>query len=485
MPDEELPLEPSVSTDGTEASAPASDVDDGVAQGDIDSEPNDASSSALPVDGAAEITESPKQVPPSQGGSSEIRAGGPKRVRRGTGGRPVGSGVQRNQGADLERRVGRAEFSDGALVRLRGPIRVDADSGRDVLTDIDVLAVDVDGRLRVTRSILECKSGKGQAGEPDRLLWLSGLQRFLGFERAVLVRQTISKRGRNLARRLGVGMLDVATLSDREASRAWVPETFAHIDGPPCVDAEKRTDLQLKGLAHLPNDLVAFLRHDALRAQPHEALRAVATFGRRVNEGGVLPQPTREVLSGHALVALALAAIIDAGELDRRSLSEVLDRTGTALIAGDPDDDQVLNLLARADELTTLMVRRVHEAYGAAGAARLDLPMPSLHDLVAQRPGWVPSYVDLVERYRANSSVARELLQTIELAVFDALLGGASYKSPAFDHLFSTEHRYLLNATLRCLSEIAGPAIAESLSAVLSLDFSRSTGTRDHDASQA
>lgn len=51
-------------------------------------------------------------------------------------------------GADLERRVGRTEFNDGALVRLRVPIRVDADSGRDVLTDIDVLAVDVDGRLR-------------------------------------------------------------------------------------------------------------------------------------------------------------------------------------------------------------------------------------------------------------------------------------------------------------------------------------------------
>ncbi len=170
-----------------------------------------------------------------------------KRLAAPTSGPVQKGGRGTDPGADLERRVGRTEFNDGALVRLRVPIRVDADSGRDVLTDIDVLAVDVDGRLRIPRSILECKSGKGQSGEPDRLLWLAGLQQFLGFERAVLVRQTASRRGRGLARPLGLRTLDVATLAGREAAHAWLPARFGHLEGDECAAAELRTDTQLKG----------------------------------------------------------------------------------------------------------------------------------------------------------------------------------------------------------------------------------------------
>ena len=44
-------------------------------------------------------------------------------------------------GADLERRVGRLEFAAGALVRLRVPVRINAEAGRDVLTDLDVVAI--------------------------------------------------------------------------------------------------------------------------------------------------------------------------------------------------------------------------------------------------------------------------------------------------------------------------------------------------------
>jgi hypothetical protein len=85
--------------------------------------------------------------------------------------------VAGDPGADLERRVARLEFAEGAFTRLRVPVKVAADPGRDTLTDLDVLAVDIDNRLRISRSILECKTTKGQAKEPDRLLWLAGMQR--------------------------------------------------------------------------------------------------------------------------------------------------------------------------------------------------------------------------------------------------------------------------------------------------------------------
>src|SRR5207244_11280069 len=145
-------------------------------------------------------------------------------------------------GAELGRRVARVEFAEGALARTAVPVAVEGEPGRTVLTDIDVLTVDVDLRLRVSIGINECKSGAGQSGEPDRLLWLSGFQRYMGAQRATLVRQTITRRGQAVARRLGVRVLDVATLEQRESAHGWMPDKFAHVAGSKCVTAEHRTN---------------------------------------------------------------------------------------------------------------------------------------------------------------------------------------------------------------------------------------------------
>ncbi|NYD25042.1 hypothetical protein [Kineococcus aurantiacus] len=390
-----------------------------------------------------------------------------------------------NDGHDLERRVGRVEFAEGALVRLRAPIRVDAESGRDVLTDIDVLAIDVDGRLRTSRSILECKSGSGQAKEPDRLLWLAGLQKYLRFDRAVLVRQSVSRRGRALARSLGLSVLDVARLSAREAAHAWLPEAFAHVDGPACIAAETRADTQLKGLGHIPADLVSYLRHDALRGETTEVLRAVAHLGRVTEQGGILPRPTREVLAGHATLALLLAATEDAARLDELSPEELQERTEQALTIGSPDSTQMLNVLTRADDLIAYVVERVHAAYQGSGSTRVQVNIPSLREVVTQPPDWVPRYLDMVQKLRANPSMARQILQTAELACFEALLGGRAHLARAFDHLFTPEHRYLLNVAVRCLEAMAGTATAESVRPILDLNFSRGGGAIDRTASAA
>lgn len=502
MPDEQLPLDNSdtdETTDHTtgettlEATA-ASTGDPGVttaSQQPAESETSSPSADSAPGNDQGPAAPAKRLAPTAAAGTGTSQSGSTRRrASRRASGEQTRDSSQRSSaddpGADLERRVGRTEFNDGALVRLRVPVRIDADSGRDVLTDIDVLAVDVDGRLRISLSILECKSGKGQAGEPDRLLWLAGLQKFLGFARAVLVRQTVSRRGRGLARTLGLRTLDVPTLAAREAAHAWLPERFAHVDGSECVEAEERTERQLKGLGRLPPDLVAFLRYDALRAPPHECLRAIAALGRAADSGGVLPNPARLVLAGHGLIALTVAALSDAGRLDEISAADLLERTRRALVTGNPDDDQVLAILARADELTAYALDRVHTAYQDAGATRLQIGVPSLRDVVASPPSWAPRYVDLVEKFRANASVARQLLQTVELAVFEAMVGGKAHEAPAFDHLFTPEHRYLFNVVRRCLSDIAGPAIADALTPALDLNFERGkTQPGDRDAPPA
>lgn len=379
-----------------------------------------------------------------------------------------------DDGADLERRVARLEFAEGALARLRVPVYVDAEAGRDVLTDLDVLSLDIDSRLRLSRSTLECKSGRGQSGEGDRLLWLSGLQKLLGVERAVLVRQTITRRGQALATDLGLQILDVPTLTQREAAQAWLPDRFAHVDGPACVAAEARADLQFKGLGHIPSELVAFLRYQSLLQPSYRNLAALVALRGSVEEGGVLPIPTRSVVAGHALQTLALAALQDATLLDAQPATQVRRRIELALTVGSPEDDYILAVLGRADQLVGRLIEGIHRAYVDAGTSRIDRPIPSLRELVADPPPWVNRYIDLAQRMRSNPAIARQLPQTIELACFDALLGDTAFLAPAFGHLFTSEHRSLLLACVRVLGDIVGTHVADTLTSIGDLDFARS-----------
>jgi hypothetical protein len=372
-------------------------------------------------------------------------------------------------GEDLERRVARLEFSQGALARLRVPVRVPADPGRNVLTDLDVLSVDVDSRLRISRSILECKSGAGQAGEPDRLLWLSGLRTLLMNPRAVLVRQTVSTRGRDLARRLQIETMDMKRLSERETFARWLPERFAHVGGRECELAERKSDELLKGIPEVSSDLVGYLRHESV-LNPGRAL-GVLTDLRLSVESVELPKPVDIVLAGHALVSLLLVALRDAQLLDLQSRTETETRIAQEMTVG--GDPRVLDVLTQADAIMSVTVERVHQEYGGAGVRRREVPVPELRTLVTSPPLWITRYVDFLEAIRANASVGRELLQTAELACFEALVGGHAHEFEAFDHLFTVEHRQLLRLAILSLEEIAGPKIARPLNNLRSVSFDR------------
>lgn len=388
-------------------------------------------------------------------------------------------------GADLERRVGRLEFAEGALARLRVPLRVAADRGREVLTDLDVLAVDIDGRLRISLSVLECKTTKGQSGEPDRLLWLSGLQRLTGTQRAVLVRQTITRRGRAIAQALDLQIMDMQTLASREAGHAWVPERFAHIHGAGCEQAERRTDTQLKGLNHIPGGLVAFLRGESLRADSPECLNALVALNSAADQG-VVPNPTALILASHALIALLLAAIRDASRLDVVPASNLQERVSRAVTLGDPDNSQILAILSQADELVQHQVRRIHDSYTSVGATRQDIAVASLKAVVAAPPAWLDRYIDLVTKLRANPAIARDLVQTAELACFDARCGDKAYTEAAFDHLFTPEHRYLLVTAIKVMRDIVGDQLADAIGEFEDLDFRRAApAVPDRSAVQA
>lgn len=408
-----------------------------------------------------------KSVVPAPARVKKRQAAKPSRKAR----RPAT--VTEDAGAELERRVARVEFAEGAFVRLRTPIRAEADPGRDVLTDIDVLSIDVDLRLHVTRSALECKSGGGQAGEPDRLFWLAGFKQYLGLERAVLVRETTSRRGLALARRIDLHVLGFQTLVAREAANAWLPDRFAHIGGEACQEAETRTDTQLRAIAAIPADLVAFLRHGAPLADSHEILGAVSALGGAVSQAAVLPEPAGLVVAGHALVAVLLAALQDAGRSETMADEDLRRRIELSLVTGSPDDTYVLDVLAQADELLRAQSERIHAAYVEQGAKRLNIDFPNLRELVSKPPPWVDRYIDFLARLRSNPTVARDLLQTAELAVFDGLAGGHAWQAEAFNRLFTPEHWSLISSALRLLRDIAGLTLGDRLSRLKDLNFDR------------
>ncbi|MDG9687730.1 hypothetical protein QC334_34240 [Streptomyces sp. DH18] len=345
-----------------------------------------------------------------------------------------------------------------------------------MLTDIDVLSIDIDSRLRLSRSSMECKSGRGQSGEPNTIVWLAGFRQLLNLDRVTLVRQTVSPRGQNLARKLGIVAMDEATVSRREKAHAWLPERFAHLDGPACSAAESRTDTQLKGMPGIPPGLARFLRADSLLAESPELLRGVQAFGLAVEQQGVLPEPAASVLAGHSLIAVLLAALQDAGRLDDVPARLLRRRLESALTVGDPEDSYVLPMLERADALFRHIQERTHKAYVSAGAEPIRIDYPSLRDAVATPPAYLNDYLDLVERLRANPQVARDLLQVAELACFDALLGDSAWKAKSFAHLFTLEHKGLLLVGLRCLSRIAGDQVASVLRRLADLPFEARSG---------
>jgi hypothetical protein len=363
-------------------------------------------------------------------------------------------------GADLERRVGRLEFAAGALVRLRVPVRISADPGRNVLTDLDVVAIDTDHRLRITRSILECKSGQGQSKEPDRLLWLAGLRDYVGFPRAVLVRNTITERGRAMARRLRLETTDVLQIEARELAAAWLPDTFAHISGHECGLAEKAADDQVKSLGYLAASTVQFLKHEALSASSLSILRSLSGLRENLEGEAPFPAPLDIVLGGHALIAMLLAATSDAQSLDYSSRAELEVRVRRAVTVG---DGNVLQVLTQADAYIEQVVQDVHAGYERAGVARIETPVEGLRQIVEESPPWIERYLDFVDALRSNVSISSELAQTAELAVFEGLVGGKGHLFTAFDHLFTPEHRQLLRLAVLTLQEIAGPLIAAGL----------------------
>jgi hypothetical protein len=362
--------------------------------------------------------------------------------------------AKESKGSALERRVARLEFAEGAVVAVRFPVREPQSDQAHAITDLDVVAIDIDQRLRTTLSIFECKSVRGQRAEADRLLALAGLKRYVGADRGILVRETATSRGRAIARRLGLELVDEQQLTHREQSHRWMPDAFGPVVGPRSTVVHSDVTKKLKSIGDFPFSLLDYLRYDALLDQPYRSIGALIRLREFRSAGTVLPRPVEGTIVSHALVALCLASIRTAGRLDSLGIEHARALIENGVMSGNPHDGSILRIASLADALMNDQLDRLHRKYTAAGAQRIQFEPPSIRETIGSTPEWLDRFMDLAVRMRARAAVARDIAQLAQLVCFDALMGDQHWTAPAFQHLFTIEHRQLLNLAIDLLRDI-------------------------------
>ncbi|WP_127938007.1 hypothetical protein [Nonomuraea polychroma] len=259
-------------------------------------------------------------------------------------------------------------------------------------------------------------------------------------------------------------------LQRREESHGWLPYSFATVGNESYVSATREADAQFKTVGSIPADLVSYIRHDSLISPPHRILGSILTLAEILREGVVLPQPAGMILAADTLVALLVSALRSARRLDQLGPDGMRREIEDGLATGNPHDRSIIRIVDLADRLLREQIATLQKKYASAGAQPVEHYTPSLREHVTFTPDWLTRFYDLSERLWHRPDLARELPQTVDLICYDALLGNSNWKSQAFSHLFSLEHRQLLVVAVDTL-RAAAPELASYLSGILDISF--------------
>ena len=141
-----------------------------------------------------------------------------------------GSSKKMSSGHELEVRLARMHYWKGAYARRGVNLQRHFDPEPLVVTDLDLLAVDITSQLTFAKTIGEAKSGTGRsAPKPlDRAIWIAGLKQLVGASSGVIVTATkASPQVRDTARSLGVISYTVDDLDRWE--RTHLPPVLADV----------------------------------------------------------------------------------------------------------------------------------------------------------------------------------------------------------------------------------------------------------------
>jgi len=362
----------------------------------------------------------------------------------------------------LEARVAQLWFWEGFYARRGINLERHYDPDPLQITDLDLLAFDLDPALARRKYIGEVKSGTGRsAAKPlDRTIWLRGLRELVGAEHAELTTAIApSPRARELAAGLGVTAQSVADVDRRErtAAVAQVADLGAH--GPGAAAITK----QIQRLCAQDPELERafwYLRSEVWFLDPWAAAKRSLGLIRTLNQRWT-PQVDDDDaralrwLYAEALSSWTLNVVTLAGEAARMDSATFLSRAHERLSEGAVPAAYQRRLSEAIDKYMAGVL--------AAAQAPAVLRTEAMGAFVPMAPDWAGSLVELVQRLSNHPTASRELPRRVDLLLFERLVNRRHIPPAAVERLTLTDdafggQRRLLAAFLR-----AQPGLPEAV----------------------
>lgn len=142
-----------------------------------------------------------------------------------------------NSGTRLEIKVAAYFQSYGYYVK-RG-VNVTSGIAQSDATDIDVIAINFTPTDSEERVIIDCKDGD-RPKPYERILWVSGLQKYAGANRAVFAARRIPLHAREFAIRGGVEILDSSAIEERVSQKKHVDYGYGAASSSLTIEIERK-----------------------------------------------------------------------------------------------------------------------------------------------------------------------------------------------------------------------------------------------------
>ena len=318
-------------------------------------------------------------------------------------------GAATDKDTPLKERVARLLLSQGFACRFNvDVVSFSAPSGKNQVTDLDVLGVRFDELLRAERLVVDCKSGNNTSTK-ERMFWLHGVRTRYGARRAIFVRQQGDPAAyANDYRQLDLSMLSHETLETHEKMNDILPlSALAPYPVGVAADHEAAVATLKTSAKPVHRYLTGGYWNDSLGAQIDD-LVAVVLPG--------LAKPEHAMARGLALGLLAQSVVALVGEVMQTPPGKWPEATRLATSGA-------LTLQSQERLLETFYDFMAQELKEKTGR-KWDVPK-STFVRGLDRP-YLAELVELVQRLVRNPAT-RFLPQIVDIAAYACY----SYKAPA------------------------------------------------------
>ena len=324
-------------------------------------------------------------------------------------------------GEALEARVAQVWFWEGAFVRRGIDLQQHFHPDPLLVTDLDLLAIEIDPTLGFRRTIGEAKSGTSKSTPKplDRVIWLRGLMEVTGAGAAELTSELVpSDRVRQLADGLGVQAHSTKDLERREANLRLDEVADRGVFGLKWLGEAETVRRGCSGESELERAFW-FLRSEVWFLDPFAALKRTLSAMRVLSS-----RWTPEARDGHefavrwllseATVVAALNLVGIAGYAVRRGSQGFDEFVDARLAEGSVPAHQMRAIARSFDEYLTGVLTEL-------GAPKTAI-VQALGAFEPEPPAYSPSVAELGRRLAAGAVHARHLPRWADLMVFERVV---------------------------------------------------------------